>query len=226
MQEKLWNMRRRIKMKWVEPNVTLLSHTPDPEILIEQAGRTCYRSEPSGEGSHVPFINMILNRGHESILEHASATFRIVTDRGTSHQIVRHRLASYSQESTRYCNYTKDKFDNQICCIIPRGIINESVDDIYFKQRACLENTIKIAEETYFKLISDGVKPEVARSILPTCLKTEIVMTANFREWRHFLKERMSPAAQSDIREIAQHIYVELVNIAPTVFGEFDSILK
>ena len=213
-------------MKWIVPNVTLLSHTPEPEILIEKAGRTCYRSEPSGDGSHIPFINMIINRGHESVLEHASATFRIITDRGTSHQIVRHRLASYSQESTRYCNYTKDKFDNQICCVIPREVVNSNTIEDYYKQLQCLENSIKIAEETYFKLISGGVKPEVARSILPTCLKTEIVMTANFREWRHFLKERMSPAAQSDIREIVQAIYVELVNIAPTVFGEFDSILK
>lgn len=185
-------------MKAIRQNTTLLAWTPDPEHLIERAGRTCYKSEMNDP---VAFIRMIIKRGHESVLEHASATFLIVTDRGISHEIVRHRLASYSQESTRYCNYAGKEME-----YIPNAYIPHHV--------------MEVLEDEYNKMVEAGAKPQEARDILPTCLKTELVMTANFREWRHFLKLRLSMAAHPKIREIACLILADLNNIAPTVFED------
>jgi thymidylate synthase (FAD) len=162
----------------------------------------------------VPFIQMLLKRGHESVLEHASASLCLICDRGISNELVRHRLASYSQESTRYCNYGKK---NEITVIRPSGISSTTDLDIYnIWVEACDE-----AETGYLALLAKGVSPQVARSVLPTCLKTEVVMTANFREWRHFLKLRLSPAAHPDMRELAGMIRDHLIVIAPTVFDEF-----
>ena len=144
------------------------------------------------------------------MIEHASASFRIITDRGISHEIVRHRLASYAQESTRYCNYTKDKFENKITVICPPGL-GENVAWLY----ACEQ-----AEQAYLRLVREGVKPEIARSVLPTCLKTEIVMTANFREWRHFISLRGGKGAHPQIREIARGCLNLLMGYAPNVFGD------
>lgn len=199
-------------MKIVEPSAKLLWNTFAPECEIESAGRTCYKSEDDiTEGTAEEFIRMIIKRGHESVLEHASASFRIITDRGISHEIVRHRLASYSQESTRYCNYSKEKFGKEITVIKPSGI--EGGDE------AIWTVSIMEAEKNYFELLERGCSPQQARSVLPTCLKTELVMTCNFREWRHFLKLRMPVAAHPDIRIIAEEIWKQLWTIAPSVFS-------
>ena len=201
-------------MREVEPSVTLLAHTPNPERLIERAGRTCYKSEERiTEGSSTSFIKMLLSpsRKHESVLEHASATFLIQTDRGIGNELVRHRLASYSQVSTRYV-----KYKNEISVLRPSGLGEAGGLAYSIWRTAC-----RGSEWAYFALLTLGLKPEVARSVLPTCLSTELVMTANFREWRHFLSLRLAPGAHPDMQIIAGLIRDELVKIAPAVFEEF-----
>ena len=200
-------------MKIVEPSAKMIWCTKNPEQVIEEAGRTCYKSEDQiNDVSASTFIRMILKRGHDSVLEHASASFRIITDRGITHEIVRHRLASYSQESTRYCNYGKEKFGNEITVVKPSGIDN------LVKQANWIKG-VEEAEKAYFCLLEKDCPPQVARSVLPTCLKTEIVMTCNFREWRHFLKLRMAEAAHPDIQIIANQIQDQLRQKAKTVFA-------
>lgn len=202
-------------MKIVQPSVQLLWITPDPYQNIERAGRTCYKSEDKiTDDSAVKFCGMIKQRGHESVVEHAAASFRIITDRGITHEIVRHRLASYSQESTRYCNYGKDKFGSEISVIKPPDLEGEAFD--------LWRNAMNDAEYRYLRMIDLGVSPQIARSVLPTCLKTEIVMTANFREWMHFIKLRTSPAAHPQIRPIADEIRRILAGHCPTIFEASD----
>ena len=168
-------------MKIVEPSVFLKWITPNALQVIEAAGRVCYKSENNiSESSATPFISNIMKRGHTSVIEHAAASFRIITDRGVTHEMVRHRIASFSQESTRYCNYTNDKFNNEISVIEPPAMSDTCRQSWY---KAC-----ETAEKEYFNMLAAGATPQIARSILPTCLKTEIIMTCNFREWVHFLK--------------------------------------
>lgn len=200
-------------MKIAEPSAELLWITPNPLETIEAAGRVCYKSEDKiGAGSAAAFVKMILARGHEAVIEHASASFRIVTDRGITHEIVRHRLASYAQESTRYCNYAKEKFGSEIAVLLPPGLT--PVQEHAWRH-ACEE-----AEKGYFALLAAGAPPQVARAVLPTCLKTEIVMTANFREWRHFLKLRLGPGAHPQIVQVARLIRTELAKNCPEVFED------
>ncbi len=182
-------------MKIVPQSATYMTHTRDALYLIESAGRTCYKSEAKiTEGSAEKFVRMIVKRGHDSVLEHASATFRIITDRGISHEIVRHRIAcSYSQESTRYVKYCGD-----MEFIEPPGLRELAQEEW---MRSC-EN----AEETYKWMIDAGYPPQIARSVLPNCLKTEITMSANFRAWRYFFKLRCSSGAHPQIQEIANMI--------------------
>lgn len=200
-------------MKIVEPSVELLWWTLDPEREIERAGRTCYKSEKKiNETSAREFCTMLRKSGHHAMIEHAMASFRIITDRGITHEIVRHRLASYAQESTRYCNYSKDKFDNQCSFIQPPDLNQEQ---LWIWRVACTN-----AEQTYFELLAKGCTPQIARSVLPNCLKTEIVMMANLREWRHFIKLRGSQAAHPQIRPIAYRIWCELMQVAPSIFED------
>ena len=197
-------------MKIAKQSVELLWITPVSEIQIEQIGRTCYKSEDRmTKDSHGPFCRNMVNSGHHAMIEHASASFRIITDRGVSHEIVRHRIASFAQESTRYCNYSADKFGGEITVVEPPGL----GENRWVWEAACEE-----AEITYMSLLRDGVSPQIARSVLPTCLKTEIVMTANFREWRHFITLRRAKAAHPQIREIAEYVLSVLKIQAPNVF--------
>lgn len=211
-----------------EHSVALIHATPNAEKVIEMAGRLCYKSEDRiTEDSHIKFIKMLLDpaKAHESVLEHASAGFIIGTDRGITHELVRHRIASFSQTSTRYVNYSKEKFGKEISVVKPvylvappEGYKDRAFDSWY---DACLS-----AEKCYMEMVEEGVAPQVARSVLPTCTFSEIAMTANLREWRHFLKLRLSPAAHPDMRVVAGLIRDELVCIAPTVFEEFAFISK
>lgn len=181
-------------MKIVEQSVDCLACTPDAVRLIEAAGRTCYKSEDKiTDTSAEQFVRMVLKRGHESVIEHASATFRVVCDRGISHEIVRHRIASFSQESTRYCNYGS------------RGGEIKIVESLGIPENVIQRRTriMELVEEEYLLEIKEGLAPQVARDILPTYLKTEIVWTANFREWRHVMRLRTSKAAHPKIRIIA-----------------------
>lgn len=201
-------------MQIVKPSVELLFCTPNSAQLIELSGRVCYKSEDKiTDDSANKFVAMINKRGHESVIEHAYATFKIVCDRGISHEIVRHRLASYSQESTRYCNYSKDKFKNEISVIKPFDMTDE--------QNTCWLLSTKRAEHDYFDMLEAGASPQMARSVLPTCLKTEIVMTANFREWCHFLNLRLHKSAHPQIRYIAYRIWQSLDILCPVIFQKY-----
>ena len=149
---------------------------------------------------------------HESVLEHSSLTVKFVFDRGVSHELVRHRLAAYSQSSTRYCNYSKDKFGREIKVIKPL-FFEEGTEDYNLWYEGC-----KHAEDTYMRLIDRGRSAQEARSVLPNSLATEIVMTANWREWRHVFKTRCAEAAHPQIREVMIPLRDEMVEILPEVF--------
>ena len=199
-------------MRIVKQSVELLWATNKPEKQIERAGRTCYKSEARiTDESAGTFVKHMKEAGHHAMIEHAVASFLIVTDRGVSHEIVRHRLASYAQESTRYCNYGKDKFGNELTFIQPPDLSREQM---CAWAAGCL-----LAEEGYFKMLSLECTPEIARSLLPTCTKTEIVMTTNLREWLHFINLRSSKAAHPQIQTIANLIKYELILYAPSIFG-------
>jgi thymidylate synthase (FAD) len=201
-------------MQILQPSAMLLKVTGDPQLLIERCGRICYKSEShASPGTDEKLVRFLLDRHHESVVEHAVATILIVCDRGVSHEIVRHRLASYSQESTRYCNYGSEKHGGEISVIKPPGLSDAS--SLYW------ETAMRDSEIAYLAMLADGMSPQIARSVLPTCLKTELAMTTNFREWRHFLKLRLAPAAHPQIREVASMIRDILLPLAPVVFGEF-----
>jgi len=199
-------------MKIVQPDATLLWITPDAEKMIELAARTCYKSEENiTKTSHVKLIQKLIEMGHHAMLEHASASIKFICDRGVTHELVRHRLCSYAQESTRYCNYGKDKFGAEISIIKPPGLNGEH-------QYACWVEACKCAEKNYLHLLASGCPPQIARSVLPTCLKTEIVCTANLREWRHIFSLRLSAKAHPQIKEIMQ-IALDLLKVAcPNIF--------
>jgi thymidylate synthase (FAD) len=189
------------------------------EILkkLELCGRVCYKSEDKiTDESAVKFISNIIKRGHESILEHVSFSVRFICDRGVTHEMVRHRIASYSQESTRYCNYSKGDFDRQITVIEPLYLKPGTQSYEVWKQ-ACQQ-----AEDNYFKLLQYGCTAQEARAVLPNSLKTEIVMTANIREWRHFLKLRTSKAAHPQIKEVADMLLMELNFLLPSLFDDIE----
>jgi len=203
-------------MKIVKPSVTMLWSTEDPENIIEKAGRTCYKSEKFiTETSSRDFSIKMRKNGHEAMIEHAVASMLFITDRGITHEIVRHRLASYAQESTRYCNYSDvDKFNKEISVVEPSGLSPMA--------RALWLISCQDAEDSYLRLLEMGQSPQTARAVLPTCLKTELVMTANFREWRHFIKLRMSKAAHPDVRPLAKQVLELLFALAPGVFGDLE----
>ena len=182
---------------------------------IEKIGRVCYKSEDKITGqSSERFVQNIIKSGHESVIEHEKISVRIICDRGVSHEIVRHRIASYSQESTRYCNYYKDKFGKELTVIKPL-FWDESSEEykLWYK-------TMQNIEESYNKMIEMGAKPQEARSILPNSLKTEIVVSMNLREWRHFFKLRTSIKAHPQMREVACGLLDELKKRIPVIFDD------
>ncbi len=186
---------------------------------LEQAGRVCYKSEArAGEDTAGGFVKRLIERGHESVIEHFGFSARFICDRGVSHEIVRHRLASYSQESTRFCNYLGRRFGNEITFIEPVFFI-PGTDEFKVWRKSCLQ-----AEESYFRLLEMGCKPDEARSVLPNSLKTELIMTANIREWRHFFKLRTSPAAHPQMQDIAKMLLREARERIPVVFDDVGSV--
>ena len=205
-------------MKIINPSVQLEDEIDGQEILkkIENIGRVCYKSEGNiTEDSAERFVKNLMNKNHESVLEHVNISVRVICDRGVTHEIVRHRIASYSQESTRYCNYSNDKFGNELTFIRP--IFSDNCD-------AGMYDTFEVAceeiEKKYFEMLKHGATPQEARSILPNSLKTEIVMTMNLREWRHFFKLRCDKAAHPQTREIANMILISFHKIIPIVFDD------
>jgi len=194
-------------MRLIKPSIKLEWMTPNALDVIERAGRTCYQSESQGEPEK--FVNMVMDRGHLSVIEHASMSYRIVCDRGVTHELVRHRLFSYSQESTRYCRY-----DDQVTFIIPPWVrIDEGLHDRHTRLPDSIAQTwftsMLHAEYTYKFLLDSGWSPQQARSVLPNSLKTEIVVTGNFREWQHFFELRTAEAAHPQMREVAGMILVD-----------------
>ena len=206
-------------MKIIEPKVELIN-APDYATLlstVEQAGRTCYKSEDKiTDGSAEKFVRNILKRGHEAVIEHASLTVRFTCDRGVSHEIVRHRLAAYCQESTRYCNYSKDGFGNEITVIKPCFWDEDSNEMCEWR------SAMRFAESHYLSLLRFGATPQEARSVLPNSLKTEVVMTADMREWRHFIRLRCAPAAHPDMRVVARLLYDLLESTYPVFFEDIE----
>lgn len=211
--------------RWVHSSVKPIEPIDAKAILhkIEYACRTCYRSEDKiTDTSAEQLIRNCIKRGHESVLEHASISFEIICDRGVSHELVRHRMASYSQESTRYCNYTKDKFNNELEFVLPWWTCES--EDLGEREKSLwwdiLNELCFNAEEAYKALIANGATPDVARSVLPNCLRTKVVMTMNIRELRHFLRLRLSKAAHPDIRYIAWLIYQLLIKCGLSILFE------
>jgi len=201
----------------------------DPFEIIEIAGRTCYKSElKKGDWEETKrFVSNLIKRGHESVIEHFSVTVKFIVDRGVSHELVRHRLCSFSQESTRYCNYS-----GGVTFVIPPWVNIEPgeyesintytayVGDLKLADAAWFEQMYK-AEKCYQMMLKTfGWTPQQARSVLPNSLKTEIVMTANLREWRHVLKLRTSQAAHPQMREIMVPLLVEFRKLIPVVFDD------
>jgi thymidylate synthase (FAD) len=178
--------------------------------------------ESCSKRSSREFIQKILKSGHESVLEHASASMKIICDRGVSHEIVRHRTAfSYSQESSRYCNYSADKFGSEITVIKPHQFTEEFIGQQHLPSYySDWEESMKFAEASYLKLLKAGMSAQNARSVLPTCLKTELVITANVRSWRNFIKLRLSSTAHPDMQIVAGKIFQILNKIFPNCFND------
>lgn len=208
-------------MKIIEPSVELINPVPYQVALntIEIAGRTCYQSEDKiTDGSAEALIRRIIKSGHESVLEHVSVTARFICDRGVSHEIVRHRIGAYSQESTRYCNYSNGKFGSEITVIRPY-FWPQSSAACYAWCMACEKS-----EEAYMDLIHAGELAQRARSVLPNSLKTTIIVTYDLREWRHFLRLRCAPAAHPQMRQVAEMARKLLTKRYPVFFEDINDL--
>lgn len=208
-------------MNVVKPSVQVMGPVDGEEILkrLEAAGRVCWKSEDrTGTGTAAPFVAGIIRRGHEAVLEHASLTVKFTVDRGVSHEIVRHRLASYCQESTRYCSYAGEKFGHSITAVEPPFFNPERENGA--EMREVWEQTCRQCEDAYFRLLELGASPQEARTVLPNSLKTELFMTANLREWRHFLRLRCAPAAHPQMREAALDLLEQMHALVPVVFDD------
>jgi thymidylate synthase (FAD) len=192
--------------------------------MIEKAGRTCYKSEDKiTSESASKFVRNIIKHGHEAMLEHANLTVRFIVDRGVSHELVRHRVASFAQESTRYCNYSQDKFGNEITVIKPLFFDENS------QQYSIWENAMAEAEASYFNLLACGASPEQARCVLPNSLKTEVIMTANMREWRHFFRLRAlgeTGKPHPQMKEVAYSLLCDLQKYLPEIFEDLGGEIK
>ena len=214
-------------MKVIKPSVEIIDMDDYERIIkkIEKIGRVCYKSEENiSDGSAERFIGNILRRGHESVIEHEAVTVRFTCDRGVTHEIVRHRIASYSQESTRYCNYTSDKFGNEITVIDLAGgfayDLNKAEDK---KKYEIWERSMKEAEKAYFEMLEAGATAQEARSVLPNSLKTEIVITMNLRSWRNFFRLRTEKAAHPQMREVANIALAEFKKKLPLFFEDIEA---
>lgn len=205
----------------IKPYFVIESEINGEQILkhIEKAGRVCYKSEDrSTDNSAAEFVTRIIKNGHEAVIEHFSITVKVICDRGVTHEIVRHRLASYSQESTRYCNYSRDKFTNQVTYIEP--CFWDVGTEAGKKKYEIWKNAMEYTEKKYMELLEAGATPQEARSVLPNSLKTELVMTMNLREWRHFFKLRTSSASHPQMREIAIPLLEKFKEMIPVVFDD------
>lgn len=209
-------------MKIIKADTQIYGEINGEAILrkLESIGRTCYKSEnKSVNNTAGTFVASLIKKGHESILEHETLTIKFIVDRGVSHEIVRHRIASFAQESTRYCNYSQDRFNSEITVIRPFYL---EVDTEGYKN---WKNSCETAEKEYFNLLNYGCTPEEARAVLPNSLKTELVMTANLREWRHFFNLRAlnkTGKAHPQMLEITRPLLKTLKEIIPIIFDDLE----
>lgn len=211
-------------MKIIEPSVQILNPPNYQQMLahIELAARTCYKSEDKiSEGSAEELIKRLINSGHHSVLEHCNISVRFVCDRGVSHELVRHRLCSFSQESTRYCNYAGDKFGRELTFIRP---VFWSDPHTQWKLLSHWKRSMEYAEDTYFTMLKNGASPQEARSVLPNSLKTEIVVTANIRQWRNMLEQRCAPAAHPQMRQVMLALLGEFYERYPVFFSGMEDL--
>ena len=192
-------------MKIIEPSAALVGDINPEQILkhLEQCGRVSHKSQ-AREDSAEHFIRLVIKRGHESVLEHASLTFRVICDRGVMAEFTRHRLAAFTVESTRYVKYDELEV---IAPPLPK-------DSIPYRQWHSLTHE---TERIYSAMVNNKIRPEIARAVLPNCLKTEIYVTANLREWRHILKLRCAPNAHPQMRQIANQIRDVLIKKLPVI---------
>ena len=214
-------------MKVIKPSYEILTKISEGGIEelqhIEKIGRICYKSEgkitDDGESAK-KFVKMLIDRGHEAMIEHSSLSVKFIVDRGVSHELVRHRIASFAQESTRYCNYSKDKFDNSVTFIEPfffKGATKQEIQayrDWIYAMKEC--------ENAYLRLIKNGFTAQEARSVLPNSTKTEITITANYREWRSFFKLRTAKAAHPQMKEVTIPLLKELKTKLPIIFEDIE----
>ena len=215
-------------MQWIRPSVELIDTNAQVDILkCELAARNCYKSEDKiTEGSAEKLLRGCIKRGHESVIEHASVTFRMICDRGVTHELVRHRMASYSQESTRYVNYKNGDMQFIYPYWIDKVRDDRSIHNMTEEERkywdlwSMLNAAAFEAEENYKRMIELGAKPQEARAVLPNMIKTDIVVTMNMREVRHFIKLRASAAAHPDIRILAKELLDQLIAVGYGVFLE------
>lgn len=216
-------------MNIMQPSVTVLNFDPIRMFkTIERAARLCYKSEGNmGDTPNLPFIRKKIDAGHMSVTEHEKISVIVVCDRGVSHEIVRHRLAAYSQESTRYCNYFQEKHGRQINVIEPFFFLPETGKDaeesrqLMHRYNKWMHSCI-IAEADYMDLIDAGAIPQEARSVLPNSLKTEIMITYNMREWRHFFSLRAEKPAHPQMKQIAIPLLKWFQTVMPMFFGDID----
>lgn len=204
-------------MKIIRPSFSFM-YLPDGEFILahlEQAARTCYKSEDkAGPDTARQLLARIVRLGHESVLEHASITVRIVCDRGVTHELVRHRLCSFSQESTRYANYGHSRFGNEITVIRP--FFWKEDDERY----ALWQTAMQACEDAYLRLVEAGASAQEARSVLPNSLKTEIVTTTNIRQWRHIFRLRCDKAAHPQMRQIMLPLLSAFRTRIPLLFDD------
>ena len=222
-------------MKKINAGFEIITKETEKEMLqeMERVARTCYKSEDKiTDDSCYKFITGIIKRGHEAMIEFANITVKFTCDRGVTHEIVRHRLASYAQESTRYCNYSKDKYNNQVSFIDIKGGIDldlamnsalnngtlnkDKINDIIKEwEEAC-----KDSERHYLKMVELGASPNIARSVLNNSTKTEINVRMDIREWRHFFKLRCENVAHPQMREITLPLLKEMNERYPIFFKD------
>lgn len=216
-------------MQIIKAGYEIVDSLNGAEILkkIEKVARVCYKSEDKiGEGTAEKMVRALIKRNHLAMLEHFSFSVKFIVDRGVSHEIVRHRVASFAQESTRYCNYgTKG---GEITVIEPFYLMADSVNvstDNWSERYGAWVSACEEAEKSYLRMITDGASPQEARAVLPTSLKTEVVMTANLREWRHFFSLRacgVTGKPHPQMLEVAVPLLKDVKELIPVVFDDLE----
>lgn len=206
-------------MKIIKASYEILRPTKEKAIedlrFIELCARTCYKSEDKiTETSYIKMIEKLRDNKHLAMFDHANMSVKFICDRGFSHELVRHRLAAYAQESTRYANYSKDKFGSEITVIAPLFFKEDSIGYTSWAE------SLTLAEKAYLAIINDGGKAQEARTVLPNSLKTEIICTASLTEWRHIFKLRTSTAAHPQMRELMVPLLAEVKTLFPIIFDD------